>query len=62
MSSLIYNQVYVCLQVDVNNVCTTWQAQISGEHFTPELAGVIILCSITLNLIVAGFKSMRRVM
>lgn len=56
---MLYNYVYVCLQVD-NNACLAWQATNSGDYITPELSGQIILFAFILNVIAYAFKSIKR--
>lgn len=54
----VYQQKYVCLEL-VNNVCQAWQSTQIGA-ITPQLAGIMITYAFFLNLIVFGFKTIKR--
>lgn len=56
---------YVCTNLINNAVCTSYTAINStdlggGGYITPQLAGIIIFYAFTINLVVFGFRSMRR--
>lgn len=60
---------YVCLewftQADGSQLCNKTVEVVStvqADYITPEIMGYVIMYALTVNLLVFGFKSMRRVM
>lgn len=56
----LYLNTYVCIAVDMNNMCTAYLQQQNSGVITPELMGIIIGYAFILNLLVFGFKYIKR--
>lgn len=54
----IYTKTYVCVEPQGND-CLAWQ-QTNLGHISPQMAGIIIFYAFILNLVVYGFRTMRR--
>lgn len=59
MSNVYSNKAFVCIEFSGDNQCTAWQQTNLGV-ITPELAGIILTYAFLLNLVVFGFRTMKR--